>query len=361
MDTQTNILEFKCPCCDAPLIFGGASQQMKCEYCDNTFDLETVRAFADSKTPEVPTEVQWESENKQEWSTSEEQNMRFFLCDACGGELITDDHTAATFCPFCGNPTILPSRLAGGVKPDAVIPFKTTKEDAKAAFLKLCKGKKLLPKFFTEEQQLEKITGMYVPFWLYDCHADFDGSYHATRMRTWSDSNYNYTKTDHYLLSRQADAAYSGIPMDGSSKMEDAFMESIEPYDYKELVDFEMAYLSGFLADKYDVESKAGEERIRQRVEESMNDLLQPSLCGFTTVVPATKQLHIDHSKARYVILPVWMLNTKYRNKTYTFAMNGQTSKMTGSLPICPKRAWGWFLGIWAAATTVVTLVLTIL
>ena len=361
MDTNSDVLEFKCPCCNAPLIFGGVSQQMKCEYCDNTFDLETVRAFSDSNAPEEPTEVQWENTNAREWSSSEEMEMRSFLCDACGGELITDKHTAAAFCPFCGNPTILPGRLSGSVKPDAIIPFKTTKEDAKEAFLNLCKGKALLPKFFTQQQQLEKITGMYVPFWLYDCHADFDGSYHATRIRTWSDSNYNYTKTDHYLLNRRADASYSGIPMDGSSKMEDVFMESIEPYDYKDMMDFEMVYLSGFLADKYDVESTAGEGRIRQRVEESMNELLQDSLFGFSTVVPATKQLNIDHSKARYVLLPVWMLNTKYRKKTYTFAMNGQTGKITGSLPVCPRRSWGWFLGIWAAATTIVTLVMTIL
>lgn len=361
MNTNTDVLEFKCPCCDAPLIFGGVSQQMKCEYCDNTFDLETLRAFSDSKAPEEPTEVQWENANTTEWNSSEEISMRTFLCDACGGELITDSHTAATFCPFCGNPTILPGRLSGGVKPDAIIPFKTTKEDAKEAFLNLCKGKPLLPKFFTQDQQLEKITGMYVPFWLYDCHADFDGSYHATRMRTWSDSNYNYTKTDHYLLTRRSDASYSGIPMDGSSKMEDVFMESIEPYNYKDMVDFEMAYLSGFLADKYDVESKAGENRIRQRVEASMDDLLQDSLCGFHTVVPASRRLRIGHSKARYVLLPVWVLNTQYRKKTYTFAMNGQTGKITGSLPICPKRAWGWFLGIWAAAATVVSLVLTVL
>ena len=361
MEQKNNVLEYKCPCCNAPLIFAGEAQQMKCEYCDNSFDLETVRSFADSKEPDTVPEVAWEEAADSQWDSAEQEGLRSFVCDACGGELITDDHTAATFCPFCGNPTILPGRLSGTVKPDGLIPFKTTREDAKAAFLKLCKGKALLPKFFTDEQQLEKITGMYVPFWLYDCKADFDGSYHATRVRSWSDSNYIYTKTDHYLLNRRADAAYAGIPMDGSSKMEDAFMESIEPYDYGALVDFKTAYLSGFLADKYDVEAKSGEDRIRQRVEQSMNDQLQSSLLGFATVIPASKKLQISHSKARYVLLPVWMLNTKYRGKTYTFAMNGQTGKITGSLPICPKKSAAWFFGTWAAVTAVVTLVMTIL
>lgn len=361
MTQQTNIIELKCPCCDAPLIFSGNTQQMKCEYCDNTFDLDVVRSFADSKQPDANTEVAWKIDDNQRWSQPEEQILRSFVCNACGGELITDDHTAATFCPFCGNPAILPSRLSGDIKPDGVIPFKTTKEDAKAAFLNLCKGKKLLPKFFTKEQQLEKITGLYVPFWLYDCNSDFTGSYHATRVRTWSDSKYTYTKTDYYLLNRKAEASFAGIPMDGSSKIEDVFMESIEPYQYDSLVPFDTAYLSGFLADKYDIESHAGEDRIRQRVEESMNDQLQNSFIGFTTVVPASKQLKIDQSKARYVLLPVWMLNTKYRGKTYTFAMNGQTGKMTGSLPICPKQSAKWFFGTWAAVAAIVTLIMMIL
>jgi len=361
MENQANILEYKCPCCNAPLIFSGESQQMKCEYCENTFDLETVRSYADSKQPDSAPSIEWEEANNEDWSIAEQSDIRSFICNSCGGELLTDNNTSATFCPYCGNPTILPSRLSGTIKPDAVIPFKTTREDAKNAFMKLCNGKPLLPKFFKEEHQLEKITGMYVPFWLYDCHADFTGSYHATRIHTWSDSRYTYTKTDHYLLNRRADAAYSGIPMDGSSKMEDSFMESIEPYDYSELTSFEMSYLSGFLADKYDVEAKSGEERIRQRVEQSMNDQLQNSFLGFATVIPSSKQLEINHSKARYVLLPVWMLNTKYRGKIYTFAMNGQTGKMTGSLPVCPKRSVCWFMGIWAAVTAVITLALTIL
>ena len=361
MDPTTNILEYKCPCCDAPLIFAAGAQQMKCEYCDNTFDLETIRSVESSKEPDVPTEVVWEKEASRQWNQTEENTLRSFVCDACGGELLTDDHTAATFCPYCGNPAILPGRLSGAIKPDGVIPFQTTREDAKAAFLKLCKGKTLLPKFFTQEQQLEKITGLYVPFWLYDCSADFDGSYRATRIRTWADSRYTYTKTDHYLLNRRAEAAFSGIPMDGSSKMEDSFMESIEPYDYNALTDFNTAYLSGFLADKYDVEARAGEDRIRQRVEQSMNDQLQSSFLGYATVIPASRNLQIGHSRARYVLLPVWMLNTKYRGKTYTFAMNGQTGKMTGSFPVCPKKSAGWFLTIWAAATAVVAVIQTML
>lgn len=357
MEMDSSVLEFKCPCCNATLPFSGSLQQMKCEYCDNTFDIDTLRACSESNEPETPAEIVWETDPKPEWEEADQSRICTFLCNACGGVLMTDDHTAATFCPYCGNAAVLPGRLEGGLKPEGVIPFKTTKDDAKNAFLKLCKGKPLLPKCFLEKHHIDKITGIYVPFWLYDCDADLNGSYRATRVHTWSDSRYIYTKTDHYLLRRQANASYCRIPMDGSSKMEDIFMESIEPYNYSDLIPFEIAYLSGYLADKYDVESQAGEDRIRQRVENAMNDQLQSSFMGYASVIPASRQMRIDHSRASYVLLPVWLLNTSYRGKTYTFAMNGQTGKMTGVFPACPKRTAAWFGGIWAAATALVSLI----
>ena len=354
MDSPNNVLEYKCPCCNAGLVFGEETQQLKCEYCDNTFDIETVKVFNEDN--QDSQEFHWEIADHQEWSEEDCKTMRSFECPSCGGEIITDETTAATFCPYCDNPTIMPGRLSGGMKPDALIPFKTSKEDAKTAFRNLCKGKPLLPKLFLQESQIDKITGIYVPFWLYDCSGSMDGSYKATRIHRWSDSRYHYTKTDHFLLKRAADAAFVGIPMDGSSKMDDTFMESIEPFDYREIVNFDTAYLTGFYADKYDVPSENGEERIRQRVSNALDDQLQNTFLGYATVVPTAKQLNIRHSKARYVLLPVWILNTKYNGKIYTFAMNGQTSKMTGTFPICPKRTAMWFTGIFAGVSVVATL-----
>ena len=361
MDASVNVIEYKCPCCDAGLIFGEDTQKMVCQYCDNTFDLETVKAYNDQQHQTDSSSVSWDDLQTQPMAEQEEDALQSYTCPACSGVLMTDLQTAATFCPYCGNPAVISSRVSGVLRPDGVIPFRTGKEDAKAAFLRLCKGKPLLPKFFKDQQQLDKITGIYVPFWLYDCESELDGNYKATRIHTWSDRDYNYTKTDHYMLTRRADAAFSGIPMDGSSKMDDVFMESIEPYDYNQLQPFDTAYLSGFLADKYDVEASSGEQRIRQRVDSSMNELLQPSFLGYHTVVPTSRQLQVSHNTARYVLLPVWLLNTSYKGKVYTFAMNGQTGKITGTLPICPKRTAAWFAGIAAGVTLIANLLMALL
>ena len=361
MDQENMVLEYKCPNCGGFLQFAEDHQRMLCPYCDSQFDIDQVIDHnANLETDEGP-DFQWDEPSTVPLTEDEQSQLHSFICPACGGEILTEQTTAATFCPYCDNPAILPAQVSGGWKPDGVIPFKTSKEDAKTAFLNLCKGKPLLPKFFTEEQRLEKITGMYVPFWLYDCEGDFQGQYKATRIHTWADRDYNYTRTDHYHLVRAADSAFVRIPMDASQKMDNAIMESIEPFDYSQIVDFETAYLSGFLADKYDVEALEGQDRIQQRVKSSLNSLISGTIGGYHTVMPINTRVQVKHGKSKYVLLPVWMLHTRYKDKTYVFAMNGQTGKMTGSFPICPKRTAMWFSGIWAGVTALMTLLLSFL
>lgn len=350
-----NIAEYECPCCGAALKFSGAEQKLSCEYCDNTFELDTVKEYNTAAQEAIPDEFVWDDNTQVQWDPDTQANR--FSCPSCGGEILTDATTAATFCPYCDNPAILTGQVSGELRPDGVIPFKTTKEDAKKAFLKLCKGKYLLPKGYTSEQRLEKITGVYVPFWLYDCSGNVHGKYKATQVSRWSDSKYHYTKTDHYMLTRGAQAGFSAIPMDGSSKMDNAIMESIEPFDTTKSVDFDTAYLSGFLADKYDVEAKQGEDRIRQRVDATLEELLAPSFAGFSSVIPTQKNLQVNHNHAKYLLLPVWMLCSKYQGKTYMFAMNGQTGKITGTLPIDKKKKWRLFSTIVAGCTLLGTLV----
>ena len=163
MEEQTRVLEYKCPCCNAGLHFGSDAQKLNCEYCGNTFDIDTVRAFNESQNPQDAEEFQWEQEQTEQFSEDEESTLRAFQCPSCGGEILCDENTAASFCPYCENPTIMPTRLSGGLKPDGVIPFKTGKEDAKAALKKYYRGKRFLPNAFSSQNHIEEIKGVYVP------------------------------------------------------------------------------------------------------------------------------------------------------------------------------------------------------
>ncbi len=344
-----SVTEYKCPCCGAGLKFSSEAQQMACEYCGTRFDVETVKQYNETLQSQEQPEMQWETYDTESgngnWKEGEQESLRGYICPSCGGEIVGDATTAATKCPYCDNPAVMPNQLSGMFKPDYVIPFKKSKQDAQDAFRQNCKGKYLLPKFFLQQQRIESIQGIYVPFWLFDCDTDSNISYNATKVHTWSDSNYRYTKTDHFLINRAGGVDFEKVPVDGSTKMDDTYMEAIEPYRYEEMVDFETMYLSGYLADKYDVDADAGKPHANQRIRTSVEQLMRDTVKGYATVNVKNSNVRLKQGKVSYALLPVWILNTNYQGKLYTFAMNGQTGKFVGELPISWKRFWSLFAG----------------
>ena len=342
--------QYKCPCCDGAIEFNTASQNMKCPYCDTEFDVETLAAYDEVLKNEQETTMEWETEPGTEWTPGETEGMRIYSCNACGGEIIGDATLAATECPFCGNPTVMMGQFAGDLKPDFVIPFKLDKKAAKAALAKHYKGKILLPKVFKDENHIDEIKGVYVPFWLFGADADANIRYKASRVRFWRDSNYNYTETSYYSVLRSGTIGFRRVPVDGSTKMEDALMESIEPFDFSEAVDFQTAYLSGFLADRYDVSAQESIERANQRIRNSTEQNFAATVQGFNSVIPVSTNISLCNCTTKYALYPVWLLNTTWNGKKYTFAMNGQTGKMVGDLPMDKGKFWGWFAGVFAAA-----------
>ena len=345
------VLEYKCPSCGAGIHFDSGLQRMKCPYCDTEFDAEALSQF--NAVEEAPREADWE-DHLNPW---DEEGLKGYICPSCAGELVGDATTAATRCPYCGNPAVMPSQLSGMYKPDYVIPFKLDKNAAKKAFAENLKGKKLLPKNFRDSSVLEEITGVYVPFWLFDCEAGSAASYRATKVKTWSDRKYRYTRTDHYQIRRAGEAAFSGIPADGSAKMDDAYMDAVEPYDYHGILPFGMTYLSGYLADKYDLTAQESRPRVEARAAESMERSLKGTVGGYNSCTKESGQVWINHAKSNYALLPVWTLNVKYGERLYRFAMNGQTGKFIGELPVDKGRARGYFFGIFAALGALAALV----
>lgn len=346
-----DIMTFKCPNCGGNVLFNSSNGGFQCESCDTQFTREQLEEY--EQTLEAT-----KGESKQAWHTDEEREQMTvgsvaYICEFCGAEIVGDSTTAATECVYCGSPIIMKNRLSGMDKPDSVIPFKLKKEDAKAALKNFYKGKRLLPNEFKNENRIEKISSVYVPFWLFDCDVDASIRYSATRNRTWSDKKYIYTKTSHYSVLRSGNVSFERIPADASSKMEDRFMDAIEPFDYSEMKDFTAGYLSGYLADKYDVTAADCEGRITERVNTSTREMFRNTVNGYDSVSLEDESINVESGKAKYVMFPVWMLSTKYKGKPYTFAMNGQTGKLVGELPVDKKKYWTWLLGIAAGIVAV--------
>lgn len=346
-------MQYKCPCCGGQIEFDSASQNMKCPYCDTEYEVEALSSYDEVLNQEQGDKMQWETDAGSEWSAAEAEGVRVYTCNSCGGEIVTDETTAATACPFCDNPVVMMGQFAGDLKPDYVIPFKLDKNAAKAALKNHYKGKRLLPKVFKNENHIDEIKGVYVPFWLFDADVDANVRYKATRVRMWSSGDYDYTETSYFSVLRGGSVGFERVPVDGSTKMADDLMESIEPYDFKDAVDFQTAYLSGFLADKYDVDSKQSIERANQRIKRSTEEVFASTVRGYTSVVTEHSGVQLQNGKAKYALYPVWLLNTDWNGKKYTFAMNGQTGKLVGDLPVDKAAYRRWLLGITAAASAV--------
>ena len=338
--------EYKCPCCGGAIAFDSTLQKMKCPFCDTEFDMETLADYDQALQADQGDRMEWETSAGQEWSDGEADGLRTYVCKSCGGEIVGDANTAATACPFCGNPVVMMGQFSGALKPDLVIPFKLDKKAAKAGLQKHLSGKRLLPRVFRSQNHIDEIKGVYVPFWLFDAEADAQIRYQATRVRSWSDSDYDYTETSHYLVHRGGSVAFDHVPVDGSTKMADDLMESIEPYDFSDAVDFKTAYLAGYLADKYDVDAQQSVERANARVKRSTEEAFAATVQGYATVTAESSSIRLRNGRAKYALYPVWLLNTTWQGKQYTFAMNGQTGKFVGDLPVDKSAATRWLLGL---------------
>lgn len=343
------LTNFQCPNCNGPLTFDPGSQKLKCGNCGSAFAPAEIEEHYDKQVALSIEEGQKEysAEDTLQWSEEDAQNLRAYNCPSCGAQLIADKNTAATSCPYCGNPTIVPAQFSGVLKPDYVIPFKMNKDEAIKKLSDFYNGKPLLPNAFKERNHIEEIKGVYVPFWLYDGTADVDMAFRGTISHSHREGDYTVTVTENYSILRQGTVQFNRVPADGSSKMPDEFMDAIEPYNYNEMIPFEMGYMTGSLADRYDVTAEQDRNRVNTRMRTSSADKIRETVRGYHTLLPRRSNIYIREDKVHYAFLPVWMLTTKWQGKTYMFAMNGQTGKMIGDdLPIDTGKSVLYFFGI---------------
>ena len=351
------VTNYKCPACTGPLHYVGESGKLECDYCGSSYEaaeIEALYADEEAKAAQAHAEAEAQKNAGEAWNVDaagtewgeDGEKIRAYSCPSCGAELICDETTAATSCPYCGNPSIVPGQLSGNLRPDYVVPFKLSKKDATEALKKHYKGKILLPRAFTAGNHVEEVKGVYVPFWLFDGDCDASMAFHATRSETHREGDYLVTNTSHYNIGRSGTLSFEKVPVDGSSKMPDDYMDSIEPFDYADLKPFSTAYLPGFLADKYDVDAADAAGRANDRCRNTAIKGLTDTVIGYETVSVRDQNIDLHRGEVKYALLPVWLLSTKWNDKNYLFAMNGQTGKMVGDLPADKGKLRLWFWGV---------------
>lgn len=350
-----DFVQYKCPCCGAALTFSPERQKLSCDSCGNEYDLEILKQYEQEEQAEEEQDLHWEYQKEAEQAKRTEDGR--YICPSCGAEIEADENTVSTICPYCDNVVVIKAAASGEFQPDMMIPFRVEGDQARQMLESFCKGKRLLPKNFRDKSYLKNLKGYYVPYWLFDCDAFADMSFDATRTRMWSDTEYDYVETSHYLVNRSGRMSFYHVPVDGSQEMADETTESIEPFDYNGLTDFNPAYLAGYETDKYNVDSAQAEVRAKERIYNTAEAVLRGTVQGYETVVPSHRRMNSANGKVNYALLPVWLFETVYDQKKYQFAINGQTGKMVGELPVDKGLFWKYLCGFTAVGTAVLSVI----
>lgn len=355
---------YKCPSCGNALKFMPGEGDFACEFCGSRFDqayLKTLdeKAYAREAAAGGPGEagpadapVQGEgvgpadasgqsrsSRRPRSSSKPGEEGQREYLCSCpnCGAELVTSDTTAATTCYYCHNPVVIVGRLEDAMKPDAVLPFKYDKVEAREKFFAWIRKKRYVPKAFISENSVQNLSGVYYPYWLadYEASASFTGE---GAVVTHSETpKYRITTTKYYSVSRDGDIVFTNLQRSALQKADRKLADGVHPYQMAYLTDFSPSYLSGFMAEKRDV----AKEAVQGSIEEELKGYAQPLLASgtpYTSLVGSTT-MRLKGNHYRYALLPAWVLTYKGEGgRMYYYAMNGQTGEVCGALPVDKKK-----------------------
>lgn len=316
---------FKCRNCGGNMVYHPEKETLWCPHCESVDSEEVMDGgfMEDTASMEV--------------------------CANCGAPLEVGEYTSALKCSHCGTYVILNQRVEGKCRPELILPFKITKQQAVQAMEKEFKKRFFTPAPFLSQSTMEFLEGSYVPFWLYDYDAKIDYVGNATRVHVYRRGDTEYTETSHYHVVRDMDIAFEKVPADASIRMADDVMDLMEPYEYQALQNFEEKYMSGFFGETANYPAEELQERAEKRVKEDAEQFLRDSVSGYTTCLPIQKTVDIKRKKAHFALLPVWIYKYHHRGKEYIYHVNGQTGKVIGTTPIDKKKVGFSFAGLAAA------------
>jgi len=293
---------------------------MECKFCGCFFDLADV---ADQEAKEAAREA--EKASVQDGDTME---CNIYSCTACGAELSVNGVEASTFCAYCGQPTIVFSRVSQELKPKWIIPFKVKKEEAVEAIRARFRQGLFVPKE-VKNFEVEKVHGIYIPYWLFDTY------YYDSQIIKGTVGSGKHKSTK--LFKRVADCEFIKLTLDASSNLNDESSQRLEPFETEELKPFEVAYMSGYYADCFDQSNKDLRTVAIKRTKELFDGQMIASVnardCKIEYSDPKFEVRHTD-----YALFPAWFMTFRYMDKPYTMLVNGQTGKLVGTVPFDKKK-----------------------
>lgn len=354
----------KCPKCDGALEYNPSYDKMECPYCGSTFSTHEAmahqrlqdhavkmtapsssvaeNAYADMQAQQtsgvsVQTDAEGNGQNTME--------CNIYTCTACGAELAVNGVEASTFCAYCGQPTIVFSRVSKELMPKWILPFRIQKDQAVNGIReKLNKGL-FVPKEI-KNFEVEKVRGIYVPYFLFDAYY-----YDWQRLRGEVGSG-KHRRTKYFV--REAECDFKQVTCDASKQLNDESSQRLEPFDLRCIKPFEVGYLSGFYADRYDMTDKQLTGVALGRIKAMFDEEIRKSISASSIrIVENRPKYQIKNTE--YALLPAWFMTFRYKNEPYTMLVNGQTGKVVGAVPFDKAKFTAMFVTLAVIATAIFT------
>ena len=275
---------------------------------------------------------------------------KIYTCTSCGAELALTGTEISSFCSYCGQPTIVFDRMEKTAMPDSIIPFVITKEEALKKIQNRLKKGLLIPDK-VKKFEVERLRGIYIPYWLFD--ADYDDS---MVIKSHVKTGNTAVATRYYRINSHCNLFY--YPVDASKNLNDKLSRKLEPYDYSGLRPFNIAYMSGFYSDRFDMPADTMMMTAMYRAQSQMCELASSDIPGEDQeIVESAPAFHVK--KKYYIMLPAWFMTFRYEGMPYTLMVNGQSGKVVGAVPFSKKKLYGLAAGL-SALCCIVTVPLGI-
>lgn len=322
---------FKCKNCGGNVVYEPSRGRMYCPHCEGEDSQDTI------------------------------QGGSLTQCANCGAPVDVLQYTSASRCEHCGSYIVFNERVEGAYKPHMILPFRINKDNAVALMEKEFNKRAFTPSDFMSTKSLEKMVGIYVPFWLYNYKANYDFAGEGTKVRSWTSGDTEYVETSYYEVIRKMNADFDKIPVDASYAMEDGAMDLMEPYNYQQLQDFEPKYMSGFYGEVYNQNASELESRAKDKARSASEEMMNTSFMEYTSMKPLRKDLNLKRGSVNYALMPVWQYLYKYQGRDYLFHVNGQTGKVIGTTPVSKGKVLAYGASVFALVTVICNLVIGIL
>ncbi|NLY72370.1 MAG: hypothetical protein GX079_01575 [Tissierellia bacterium] len=347
-----SLLNYKCPSCGASITYDPNQDMGHCEFCGSTFTLDELEKYNKEDQGEEKAVGQDGAQEK----VQDDEEISGYTCENCGAEVVSDTTTSATFCYYCHSPVIIKRQLAGDFKPDYIVPFAIDKKKAQETFLSWANKQTYVPRSFTEDSQLEKITGVYLPYWFADVKTNVNVSGVGTTTNVYTRGDTEYTEYMDYAVNANGDFDIKGIPELAFTQIDRDLVKSVDDFSSAELRDFNMLYLSGFFSEKYDIDKEEVKSSFLKQAQSYAEDYVNSQFAQYDSVKRDVDQVDTNIEKISYVLLPTWVLTYQYLDKNYVYMLNGLTGEAFGELPVDKTK-----LGIRSGLIFLVVMVLALL